>query len=88
MYLVCQGGETISEVVKFTPEFGSWLIGNSVQKGNFADSFVDGLILIELEGSFVDGLILLERNFVDGLILLEGNFADGLILLEVRGKLC
>ena len=70
------------EVVKFTPEFGSWLIGNSVQKGNFADSFVDGLILLELEGSFVDGLILLEGSFADGLILLEGSFADGLILLK------
>ena len=59
MYLVCQGGETVSEVVKFMPEFGSWFIGNSVQKGNFAGSFVDGLILLELEGSVADGLILL-----------------------------
>ena len=46
MYLVCQGGETISEVVKFTPEFGSWLIGNTVQKGKSAKNFMDGLILL------------------------------------------
>lgn len=32
LYLICRGGETISEVVRFTPPFGSWLIGNTVQK--------------------------------------------------------
>jgi hypothetical protein len=40
MYLVCKGVKTISEVVKFTPQFGSWLIGNSVQKGK--DDLVTG----------------------------------------------
>ncbi|XP_070173286.1 ribonuclease H2 subunit B-like isoform X2 [Littorina saxatilis] len=36
MYLVCRGGEVISEVVRFKPGYGSWLIGNTVQKdGSF-----------------------------------------------------
>ena len=43
----------------------------------FADSFADGLILLEekFADSFADDLILLEGIFAD-------SFADGLILLE------
>lgn len=38
-YLISNGGQQISEIMKFESSYGSWLIGDSVQKGKTNQHF-------------------------------------------------
>lgn len=48
MYMIAGGGQSVSEVSRFSPDYGSWLIGNSLQKdgGILMTTPVDPVFLI------------------------------------------
>ncbi|KAK7499198.1 hypothetical protein BaRGS_00009458 [Batillaria attramentaria] len=87
MYVISNGGQLVSEVNRFSPDFGSWLIGNSIQKdgGILMTTPVDPVFLVLpylINASKGGKFMTLDQ------IVHDGDFPDCVRLLRCSGIDC